>query len=219
VAPEDYFQTAFDILAERGPQALTTGHLCDRLKVTKGSFYYHFRNVEHFVEELADYRECLFGDIRSALAAEPDPVRRLSSAINLAVAMPHEVEVAIRAWARSNPVVGASQRRLDRDALSLVTATISGIVADPESGAIIGRQTVALLIGLQQLDTHLDSTRAIHTVASFLEKTCLLEATMTTTDDTPTLELVRAGAGTVDRRVARNADADVEIPEVDDHRK
>jgi AcrR family transcriptional regulator len=193
VGPEDYFRTAFDILAERGPQALTTGHLCDRLKVTKGSFYYHFRNVDHFVEELADYRECLFGEIQLSLAAEPDPVRRLSSAINLAVGMPHEVEVAIRAWAHSNPVIGASQRRLDRDALSLVTAAISGIVGDPASGAIIGHQMLALLIGLQQLGTHLDSTRVIHIVAAFLEKTCRLDATMTTTDDTPTLELARVG--------------------------
>ncbi len=85
----------------------------------QGFVYYHFRNVDHFVEELADCRECLFAEIRSSLEAEPDPVRRLSSAINLAVGMPHEAEVAIRASARSNPVIGASQRRLDRDALSL----------------------------------------------------------------------------------------------------
>lgn len=197
VGPEDYFRTAFDILAEQGPEALTTAHLCDRLKVTKGSFYYHFRNVDHFVEELASYRECLFSDLQSFLAAEPDPVRRLSSAVNLAVAMPHQLEVAIRAWARSNPVIGASQRRLDRDAISLLTATISGIVEDAEGGAIIGRQMVALMIGLQQLETLLDPPRAIRAVAAFLEKTCRLHASMSATDDVPTLELARVDQGTL----------------------
>jgi AcrR family transcriptional regulator len=53
VDPEDYFHAALDILTDFGPESLTAARLCERLNVTKGSFYHHFQGMDDFVESLA----------------------------------------------------------------------------------------------------------------------------------------------------------------------
>ena len=37
----DYFEAGLDLLAEGGVQAQTIANLCERLAITKGSFYHH----------------------------------------------------------------------------------------------------------------------------------------------------------------------------------
>jgi len=39
---DDWIQAGFSILAEGDPAALRVERLCERLRVTKGSFYWHF---------------------------------------------------------------------------------------------------------------------------------------------------------------------------------
>ena len=48
---DDWVQEGFRVLAEDGVKALTLGHLCTRLGVTKGSFYWHFSDCHHSVLE------------------------------------------------------------------------------------------------------------------------------------------------------------------------
>ena len=42
---EDYYREAFDVLGESGSEGLTISALCERLQVTKGSFYHHFGSM------------------------------------------------------------------------------------------------------------------------------------------------------------------------------
>ena len=42
---DDWVQAGFAILAEDGIKALKIDRLCDRLAVTKGSFYWHFTDI------------------------------------------------------------------------------------------------------------------------------------------------------------------------------
>ncbi len=57
---DDWIQAGFAIIAEDGLQALKVDRLCDRLGVTKGSFYWHF-------EGMPSYRKALvqaWGELR-----------------------------------------------------------------------------------------------------------------------------------------------------------
>src|ERR1700751_2206294 len=54
LAVDDWIQAGFAILADGGPNALRIDRLCERLGVTKGSFYWHFA-------DLATYRTALIG--------------------------------------------------------------------------------------------------------------------------------------------------------------
>ncbi len=42
---DDWIQAGFALLADGGPNALRVDRLCERLGVTKGSFYWHFADL------------------------------------------------------------------------------------------------------------------------------------------------------------------------------
>ncbi len=50
----DWVQEGFRVLAEDGVKSLTLGHLCGRLRVTKGSFYWHFSDMTAYRAALID---------------------------------------------------------------------------------------------------------------------------------------------------------------------
>ena len=54
---EDYFREALSILGEHGSDAMTIALLCERLDVTKGSFYHHFGGMPGFVDQLLAFWE------------------------------------------------------------------------------------------------------------------------------------------------------------------
>ena len=110
---EDYFREAFDVLARNGSEALTIAALCDRLEITKGSFYHHFGGMPGFTTALLTFWESEHSDRLIALSrAVPDPALRITTLTDLAVGLPHGPEAAIRAWGRSSPEVAANTARI-----------------------------------------------------------------------------------------------------------
>ena len=51
---DDWIQAGFAILADGGPNALRVDRLCERLGVTKGSFYWHFVDLAAYRDALVD---------------------------------------------------------------------------------------------------------------------------------------------------------------------
>jgi AcrR family transcriptional regulator len=120
---DDWIQAGFAIIAEDGLQALKVDRLCDRLGVTKGSFYWHF-------EGMPSYRTALvqaWGELRDQDRAALDdmtgvpPRERLSGMMSSLVSPRHwTLERAMREWARSDQSVAASVRAADRRLLRAV---------------------------------------------------------------------------------------------------
>jgi AcrR family transcriptional regulator len=191
IGAEDYFQAALDILAESGAESLTTSRLCERLRITKGSFYYHFEGMDDFVAGFADYRESILNDLLAVAAAEADPLVRMSSAINLIAMLPHEAEAAVRAWSQSNKVLEASQRRIDRACTSLAIATAGTLLGDPARAGLVGRQLIALIVGMQQVDRPVGREHVVRMLAAFGESSCGLIADIDESSDIPVVEFRR----------------------------
>ena len=52
---EDFINAALELLAETGSvKALTIDALCEALQVSKGSFYWHFKNRQALISALVD---------------------------------------------------------------------------------------------------------------------------------------------------------------------
>jgi AcrR family transcriptional regulator len=52
---QDYLNQAFELIADAGTaEALTIDSLCSRLKVSKGSFYWHFKGRDGLIDALVD---------------------------------------------------------------------------------------------------------------------------------------------------------------------
>jgi AcrR family transcriptional regulator len=120
---DDWIQAGYAILAEDGLQALKIDRLCDRLGVTKGSFYWHF-------EGMPSYRSALiqsWGELRDQDRAALDemtgaPPRERLSRMMFSLVSPRlwTLERAMREWARSDESVATSVQAADRRLLRAV---------------------------------------------------------------------------------------------------
>jgi AcrR family transcriptional regulator len=151
LTPEDYFREALAVLGEYGSEALTIAVLCERLDVTKGSFYHHFGGMPGFVAQLLGYWEQEHSERLIRLSkSQPDPTLRILGLTDLGVHLPHGPEAAIRAWGRSNQDVAEVTARVDRRRERHLTDAIAAIGIDRARARLLGRIALTLLIGSQQ---------------------------------------------------------------------
>lgn len=145
----DFCREAVALLADAGE--LTIVVLCDRLDVTKGSFYHHFTGLPDFVEQLARYWEQVEGEQLTRLArAEPEPTLRFAVWIEFCTELPHGAEAAIREWGREHPGVAEAVERVDRRRERYVVEAVAALGADRGRARTLARIALAVLVGVQQ---------------------------------------------------------------------
>jgi AcrR family transcriptional regulator len=156
----DYFREAMDILEDAGSEALTIAQLCDRLAVTKGSFYHHFGGMPAFVTQLLAFWESQQSKRLIAVSrSTTDPAHRIAALIDLAVNLPHGSESAIRSWSRNNPEVAEATARVDRKRERYFVDAITAVGVDRSRARVLGRLAVDLLVGAQQREYPVDGKR------------------------------------------------------------
>ncbi|AWZ01981.1 bacterial regulatory protein, tetR family [Rhodobiaceae bacterium] len=114
---EDWLHAGQDILRVEGVDGVSVKSLTDRLGVTKGSFYHHFRGLDDFLTDLANY---FSGDHLSLIfdhareEAKGDPIVELEAIRRIIEADDgYRLMSAMRAWAKSNEVAAQSIQKLD----------------------------------------------------------------------------------------------------------
>jgi AcrR family transcriptional regulator len=113
---DDWIEAGFAVLADSGPNALRIDRLCERLSVTKGSFYWHFTDMPAYrsalVEEwgsLHDHSRRQFEHLEGV-----DPRERLAVMVQTWLAPQHwALERAMRVWALTDDAVLASVQQSD----------------------------------------------------------------------------------------------------------
>ena len=173
---DDYFREALAVLGEHGSQAMTIASLCDRLDVTKGSFYHHFGGMPGFVEQLLTYWEREHSERLIAISrAQPDPSLRIATLTDMAVNLPHASESAIRAWGRSNPEVAEVSARVDKRRERHIVDAIAALGIDRARSRLLGRIAINLLVGIQVREVPPDHRR-LRQMFEEITKLAVLEA-------------------------------------------
>jgi AcrR family transcriptional regulator len=158
---DDYLAAGLDLLAEGGVGAVTIAALCDRLGVTKGSFYHHFGDVSAFHEALlASWEGGTYHAIERARSVS-DSHKRLSVLKELGVAAHHEAESAIRAWGRSYPPAATVVRRVDQAREASLVESFRAIGIPATRARHLARIGLATLIGTQALERPVDRKRLL----------------------------------------------------------
>ncbi|MEJ8280189.1 TetR/AcrR family transcriptional regulator [Pseudonocardia spirodelae] len=151
IAAEQYYDAAMSILAREGAAGLKIGPLCRSLGVTSGSFYHHFGGWAGFVRGLLRYWEAEQTDRVVELArATADPVERIDVVKQLTVALRHDAEAAIRAWAQIDPEVGRAQARVDVQRRIALEQVVADVVPDPDAARRLAIFGISLMAGYQQ---------------------------------------------------------------------
>jgi AcrR family transcriptional regulator len=160
LTPEDYFREALAVLGDYGSEALTIAVLCERLDVTKGSFYHHFGGMPGFVTQLLEYWEREHSEQLIKLSkAQPDAALRILTLTDMGVHLPHGPEAAIRAWARSSQEVAEVTARVDRRRERHLTDAIAAIGVERARARLLAHLGLTLLIGVQQREHPVDLKR------------------------------------------------------------
>ena len=118
----DWIDAAYETLSEQGWRSLSVEGLAKHLGVTKGSFYWHFKDRNALLDEVLErWREQLV--ISRTEASGGTPAEKIRYMLDIVVNSGRpgrggSLELAMRAWGRRDPRVAlvveeVDQRRLD----------------------------------------------------------------------------------------------------------
>lgn len=143
-------------LARTGPSALRAEALARDLGATKGSFYWHFRDLPDYLGKLIEYWEQqAYDGVVNRIDHEQTPRARLEQLSMLAAGFRDPsyggaaLEPALRAWALSSPEVAAAVVRMDARRMEYLADLCrqAGISDEKAPLALYG-----LAVGLEVLD-------------------------------------------------------------------
>lgn len=143
LTPDDWIAAGFRALAERGPEAVKAEALARQLKTSKGSFYWHFKDVPTFhAAMLTLWQDKAFAGIVTELETIPTPQEKLRQLARLANdGAPDRfggmlVEPAIRAWSLRDARAAEAVAAIDAARIGYV-ADLLHAAGRPRSAAVM----------------------------------------------------------------------------------
>jgi AcrR family transcriptional regulator len=134
----DWIQAGLVAVADNGPDGLRIDRLCRRLGVSKGSFHHHFAGAGDFKQALLAAYEALVVDALNQAIDQTAADNPKAALAGLTAAVTSrgsfyrpDLEVAMRAWAFSDPDARAVQERVDSRRLESLQGIWSRILDDP----------------------------------------------------------------------------------------
>lgn len=148
----DWFVTGLSILEADGFSKITIENLCNILKVTKGSFYHHFGNIDGYIEALMKYwlKENTLSLIQQT--EKTTDIKDKQVLINdLAIHHSKKSSQLIRAWSYSNRIVKEYLDKVDQLRLNYLIDLKIQDGKDEKSAKYLSMLEYAFLVGMQQL--------------------------------------------------------------------
>ena len=133
----DWIQHGLRTLANEGANALKVGPMSTKLKVSRGSFYWHFRDIADFRSQiLRSWQERMTDQVIQEIAgkAEPD---RLKHLMRRAFLVKRSLDRAIRSWAAEDEEVATIVASVDASRVAYIAKLL--IAAGVESHRALPR--------------------------------------------------------------------------------
>jgi len=120
---DDWIEAALDALVERGIEGVRIDRLCQRLGVTKGSFYHHFARRDDLLEGLVDFwaNTQPKATTHELASSGTDAMARLVAVTRLVADRDiGRRDHAMRAWAAADPRAARAVQQADCQILALL---------------------------------------------------------------------------------------------------
>ena len=122
---DDWLLAALDLMVDEGIAGVKIHRLCERLGVTKGSFYWHFQDLDAFLGELARRWGEEGEQVPARVVGTSDPGAGLLQAMELfADKRNRNLTRAFRDWAASDERARAAIRKTDQALFEVVRDAI-----------------------------------------------------------------------------------------------
>jgi AcrR family transcriptional regulator len=144
-----WIDAALRALAAGGPDAVRVETLAESLKVSKGGFYWHFKDRQALFEEMLDSWEKTWTEdvITLIEGREGDPREKLRELHELGRSADFEVELAIRDWSRRDGAVARRLGRIDRRRMSFLRSLFSQLCENEDDVEVRSMLAYSLLVG------------------------------------------------------------------------
>ncbi|GGA45666.1 TetR/AcrR family transcriptional regulator [Pelagibacterium lentulum] len=158
LSAEDWLKAGFRALVAEGAKGVRVEALARALKISKGSFYWHFADAAALKSAMMEfwYENATRAEIASLRSANVSGAERLRRVVGFAGEARSEfggvgVENAIREWGRSDAAVRRMVQRMESERLAFLTECfeMEGFVG--ESALWRSQSLYACLIGLESL--------------------------------------------------------------------
>ena len=152
LSKEDWLEKGFEILSEFNQDKLRIQYLCDRLGVTKGSFYHHFAGMQGFISELflawKQQNTLKFIELANR---QGSPQEKLESLNEQVISVNQSVETAIRSWSFYHPIVQAAVKEVDSIRLEYLKQIYLSTGLGKNEAYQLAQLEYSTLVGLQFL--------------------------------------------------------------------
>lgn len=149
-----WIEAAFAALAAGGPDAVRIEALAARLGVSKGGFYWHFKDRKALLFEMLDaWEQTVVEDVITRIDAGPaDPRAKLRALFDLAVAFAQSpdalgVEPALRDWARRDGDVATRLVRVDNRRMDYLRSLFGQFCMDADDTEARSMLAFSLFVG------------------------------------------------------------------------
>lgn len=164
---KDWLEEGFKILGEFAQNKLRILYLCERLSVTRGSFYHHFTSIDNYIAELMKAWEEENTLVFIKEASKGNTPEEKMERLNLhVIQVKQSVETSIRSWSFYHPIVKEHLERVDKIRLSFLQSIFEEMGNDKKKAVLLAKLEYILLIGMQQLfpNASKDELEEIYTV-------------------------------------------------------
>ncbi|MFM7532411.1 MAG: TetR/AcrR family transcriptional regulator [Rubrivivax sp.] len=134
LSPQSWIDAATEVLVDHGIDHVRVDVIAQQLGVTRGSFYWHFRDREALLRGvLQQWRETATENLTARLErASTDPLEQLRDVISLpfrgrAAARAARIELAIRAWARRDAMARQAVDEADSSRVGYIAQIFSAL--------------------------------------------------------------------------------------------
>lgn len=168
----DWLLAALEVFIEEGIDAVRITRLAEELKVTRGSFYWHFSNREDLIDALVDYWKSrntnAIVESVSAAGNLSDGILKFFETCLDAQLFDPRLDLAIREWARRSPEIREQLDAADQECVQALADFYQRFDYEMPDAFIRARVIYFAQIGFYALDVHEDlATRLSYTEAYF----------------------------------------------------
>lgn len=149
---EDWLAEGYKVLEAFAQNRLRIAYLCERLKVTRGSFYHHFKSIDDYkMALLSDWEKQQTLNVIDGANEEGSPEEQMEKLTQLIANSNHKVEAAIRSWGFYDSNIRRFLQEVDTKRLQYLETVYTAMGVSQDIISRLAKLDYATLIGIQQM--------------------------------------------------------------------